>query len=88
MIRISDPNSTAFVSDWIELYVAVTGEFISKTKLSQVLERDTGEEPKESFICDVWTELDPKQACSLRLPCSGGDDFAGTHHPCTSRLAG
>jgi hypothetical protein len=43
MIRISDPSSTAFVSDWIELYVAVTGEFISKTKLSQLLERDTGE---------------------------------------------
>lgn len=58
MIRISDPHSTAFVSDWIELYIAVTGEFISKTKLSQLLERDTGEEPKESFICDVWTELE------------------------------
>jgi len=58
MIRISDPNSIAFISDWVELYIAVTGEFISKTKLSQLLEKDTGEEPKESFICDVWTELE------------------------------
>jgi len=34
------------------------------------------------------TLLVPKQASSLRLPCSGADDFTGTQLPCPSRLAG
>jgi hypothetical protein len=48
----------------------------------------------DEFHRDKFTEvtlvlgLVPKQASSLRLPCSGVDDFAGTHHPCPSRLAG
>jgi hypothetical protein len=58
MIRISDSNSIPYISDWIEWYIAITGEFVSKTKLGQMLEKDTGEEPRESFICDIWKELE------------------------------
>jgi hypothetical protein len=32
--------------------------------------------------------LVPKQASSLRLPCSAADDFTGTQLPCPSRSAG
>jgi len=36
----------------------------------------------------ILHELAPKQASSLRLPCSGVDDFTWTQLSCSSRLAG
>jgi hypothetical protein len=57
ILKISNPNSISFISDWIELYIATKKEFISKAKLTKLIEKDTGEEPRETFICDVWNEL-------------------------------
>lgn len=61
MIKIPNPNSSSIVADWIELYIATSGNAVSKAKLSSLLERSVGEEPSEPFISDVWTELNRRQ---------------------------
>jgi hypothetical protein len=61
MIKIPNPDSSSIVADWIELYIATTGNAISKAKLSSLLERSTGEEPSEPFVSDVWSELNRRQ---------------------------
>jgi hypothetical protein len=61
MIRIPDPGSSIVVADWIELFITTTEEFISKSNLSHLLERASGEEPKEAFIGDIWRELKSRE---------------------------
>ena len=61
MIKIPNPDSFTVVADWIELYVATTGNTISKAKLSSLLEGSSGEEPREYFIGDIWRELNRRQ---------------------------
>ena len=70
MIRIPDPSSLTVVADWIELYVATTGEMVSKAKLSSLLESSSGEEPRESFISDVWRELTSRKKLYKSAPFS------------------
>ena len=57
MIRIPNPDSHSDVADWTELFVTVTGEFVSKAKLTHLLEQESGQEPQEVFVADVWREL-------------------------------
>lgn len=61
MIKIPNPDSFTVVADWIELYVATTGNTISKAKLSSLLESSSGEETREYFIGDIWRELNSRQ---------------------------
>lgn len=61
MIKIPDTNSIYIVADWVELYIATTGNHISKTKLGSLLERASGEEPREQVISDIWRELEIRQ---------------------------
>jgi len=61
MIRIPNPDSYSVVADWTELFITVTGEFVSKAKLTHLLERVSGQEPSEAFITDVWRELEKRQ---------------------------
>ena len=61
MIKIPDTNSIYIVADWVELYIATTGNHISKTKLCSLLESASGEEPREQVISDIWRELKIRQ---------------------------
>jgi len=68
MIKIPEPDSCTVVADWIELYVATTGETISKAKLSSLLEDSSGEETRESFISDIWRELNNRKKLYKNIP--------------------
>ena len=57
MISIPDPNSSVVVSDWVELFVTLRDQHVSKAILSRMLEGASGVEPKETFISDIWREL-------------------------------
>jgi len=61
MIKIPDTNSINVVADWVELYIATTGNHVSKTKIGSLLERASGEEPREQLISDIWRELEIRQ---------------------------
>lgn len=61
MIKLPNPDSSSIVADWTELYIATTGNAVSKAKLISLLERSSGEEPNEPFISDVWAELNRRQ---------------------------
>ncbi|HDL00834.1 MAG TPA: hypothetical protein ENH23_01195 [candidate division Zixibacteria bacterium] len=61
MIKIPDTNSIYVIADWIELYIATTKNNVSKTKMSSLLERASGEEPREQLISDIWCELGIRQ---------------------------
>lgn len=61
MIDIPNPDSSFEVADWVELFVAIKEDLISKAKLSHLIEKASGQEPKESFICDVWGELKTRE---------------------------
>jgi hypothetical protein len=68
MIKIPNPGSSTVVADWVELYVATTGNTVSKAKLSNLLESSSGEEPREYFIGDVWRELANRQKLYKTAP--------------------
>lgn len=68
MIRLPDPSSRFAVADWVELFVATTGQLISKARLSHMIESASGEEPTESFIIDVWRELSLRQKLYIDCP--------------------
>jgi len=68
MIRIPDPSSSFAVADWVELFIVVTGQLISKARLSHMVESASGEEPTESFILDVWRELSLRQKLYINCP--------------------
>ena len=58
---ISDPDSIEYVADWIELYITLNDESISKSSLTSYLAQEKGEDPESSFIDDVWLELEYRQ---------------------------
>ena len=61
MISIPNPDSSFKVADWVELFVATEEDLISKAKLTHLIEKASGQEPNESFICDVWRELKTRE---------------------------
>ena len=58
MVELPDPSSVRRVADWIELNVSVTHEGLSKAEASSAVESVAGKEPAESFMSDVWRELE------------------------------
>lgn len=58
MIQLSNPKSVSKVADWIEITVATTLERIAKSRVASVVERESGSEPAESFLSDVWRQLE------------------------------
>jgi hypothetical protein len=61
MIQLPDPDSIRRVADWIELNVSLSAERFSKTQVSSAIENLAGAEPRESFITDIWRELEYRQ---------------------------
>lgn len=61
MVELPDPGSVRRVADWIELNVSVTHEGLSKAEASSAIERLAGQEPAESFMSDVWRELEHRR---------------------------
>jgi hypothetical protein len=68
MIKIPDTNSIYVIADWIELYITITKNCVSKTMMSSLLERASGEEPREQLISDVWCELKTRQKLYCNAP--------------------
>ncbi|MCJ8152654.1 hypothetical protein MKJ01_02615 [Chryseobacterium sp. SSA4.19] len=55
---IENPDSIANVADWVEFYIFAVTESISKAELSSYIEDSSGSEPDQSFLDDVWLELE------------------------------
>jgi hypothetical protein len=68
MVDMPNPTSIPAVADWIELTLSIYSESISKASISAHIEGNSGEEPRESFISDVWQELSLRQQLYLRAP--------------------
>jgi hypothetical protein len=62
MFELPDAESPPTVADWIELELAAGEEQISKTKVSSIIESETGSEPSEAFLSDVWRDLEERQS--------------------------
>lgn len=60
-IPIYNPNSRTMVADWVEISAAIDESEISKAEVGSAIEEWKGSEPDESFIGDVWTELERRQ---------------------------
>lgn len=57
---IPDPSSIEIVSDWIELNVILEKESISKAAISAKIEGDSGDEPTDAFISNIWDEMNKR----------------------------
>ena len=68
MIPIPNPDSAFSVADWVELAVATTEQILSKTRISRLIEQQTGVEPEEAFLSDVWRELSVREKLYVQQP--------------------
>lgn len=55
---MDNPNSINSVADWVEFYIYATEDSLSKAELSSHIEDSSGSEPDQTFIDDIWLELD------------------------------
>lgn len=55
---IEKPNSVSDVADWVEFYIFAMDDSISKSELQSFIESSSGSEPEQSFIDDIWLELE------------------------------
>lgn len=55
---IENPNSVSDVADWVEFYIFAMDDSISKSELQSFIESSSGSEPEQSFIDDIWLELE------------------------------
>ena len=55
---IEKPNSVSDVADWVEFYIFAMDDSISKSELLSFIESSSGSEPEQSFIDDIWLELE------------------------------
>lgn len=55
---IEDPNSVSDVADWVEFYIYAMNNSLSKSELLSFIEDSSGSEPEQSFIDDIWLELE------------------------------
>src|SRR5579859_8076285 len=60
--EIPDPESSHVLSDWLELQLAAGEEQLSKAKVASIIESLTGSEPNETFLADIWRELEERQS--------------------------
>lgn len=66
MIEIPEPESVMGVADWVELRVSVSNNSLSKAVVASAIEGTVGEEPSESFVVNVWRELERRQRLYLQ----------------------
>ena len=62
MFELPDAGSPETIADWIELELASGTDQISKSKVSSVIEAQTGSEPSEAFLSDIWRHLGYRQS--------------------------
>lgn len=62
MFALPDAETPQTVADWIELELASGEASLSKTKVGSIVESETGSEPREAFLTDVWRQLEERQA--------------------------
>jgi hypothetical protein len=62
MFELPDAETAQSVADWIELELAAGELSFSKTKVSSIIESETGSEPGEAFLSDIWRHLEERQS--------------------------
>jgi hypothetical protein len=62
MFELPDAELPETVADWIELELTRGEPSLSKAKVSSIVESVSGSEPDESFLSDVWRELEERQS--------------------------
>lgn len=55
---IENPNSVSDVADWVEFYIFAMNDSLSKSELLSFIEDSSGSEPEQTFIDDIWLELE------------------------------
>lgn len=55
---IENPSSVSNVADWVEFYVFAMDNNLSKSQLLSFIEDSSGSEPDQTFIDDIWLELE------------------------------
>lgn len=56
---IGNADSISYVADWVEFFVCVSeNRRLSKSELASFIEESSGNEPTNSFLDDVWNELE------------------------------
>jgi hypothetical protein len=60
-LTIESPNSISYIASWLEFYITVKKEDISKAELQRLIQDASGSEPRNEFLDDVWRELEFRQ---------------------------
>jgi hypothetical protein len=60
-IPLDNSDSKDEVADWVELHAIFEENEVSKTEVNSAIEDWKGSEPEESFINDVWLELERRE---------------------------
>ena len=58
LFTMSDPDSIEYVADWVELYIVLNRDSISKSTLTSSLAQEKGDDPSADFVDDIWLELE------------------------------
>lgn len=67
-MEIPNPDKIEGVSDWVELTISYNNSRLSKAQLARYVEEASGSEPEESFINNVWGELERRERAYSRPP--------------------
>ncbi|MBA4383815.1 MAG: hypothetical protein C0410_03700 [Anaerolinea sp.] len=65
MIGLPDTESSECIADWVELNLALQKNTLSKSDIESLIETNTGDDVKESFLSDVWRELEYRNSLYL-----------------------
>ena len=57
LFSIPDFSSSNAIADWVELYICINQEEVSKAMLSSYIEESSGFEPREEDVDGIWVEL-------------------------------
>ncbi len=60
LFTISEPDSIDYLADWVELYILLNEDFLSKSALSSYVAQAKGEDPASILMDDVWVELESR----------------------------
>jgi hypothetical protein len=61
MLPLPDPTSIWKVADWVELSLSTETLRFSKAQLNSAIDRFSGTEPSETFLSDLWRELEYRE---------------------------
>ncbi len=59
--EIPDTQSSYTLADWVELFVTSNQEDISKSRVRSFIEQQSGTDPSDSDIDNIWLELENRQ---------------------------